>query len=153
FYLSKALVPLKLSFIYPQWNLDPRNWLLWLSFVGMVVTTVGLIYKRQNYFYRALLFAWLFFLLALAPSLGFVDVGYMRYSLVADHYQHIALIAIVAILAAIYAGIRVKTISATVRRALLAGLIAGLALIAFGRATRMADPEALYTKTLESNPE
>ena len=36
----------------------------------------------------------------MVPVLGFADVGFMRYSLVADHYQHIAIIAVVALAAA-----------------------------------------------------
>ena len=29
--------------------------------------------------------------------MGFTDVGFMQYSLVADHYQHIAIIAVIAL--------------------------------------------------------
>jgi protein O-mannosyl-transferase len=37
---------------------------------------------------------------ALGPVLGFSDAGFMQYSLVADHYQYLALISVVAIVAA-----------------------------------------------------
>ncbi len=36
----------------------------------------------------------------LAPALGFTDVGFMKYTLVADRYQHIALIGAIALAAA-----------------------------------------------------
>ena len=32
--------------------------------------------------------------------MGFTDVGFMKYSLVADHYQHIAVIGVIALAAA-----------------------------------------------------
>ena len=32
--------------------------------------------------------------------MGFTDVGFMKYSLVADHYQHIAIIGVIALAAA-----------------------------------------------------
>ncbi len=54
----------------------------------------------QHRLARALLFAWLFFCAALVPVLGFTDVGFMQYSLVADHYEHIAIIAVAALAAA-----------------------------------------------------
>ena len=40
------------------------------------------------------------FYIALLPVMEFTDVGFMQYSYVADHYQHIALIGITAILGA-----------------------------------------------------
>ena len=44
-------------------------------------------------------FAWVFFGVALFPMLGFLDVGFMKYTLVADRYLHVALLAIVALAA------------------------------------------------------
>ena len=47
-----------------------------------------------------MLFAWGFFCVALVPVMGFTDVGFMKYSLVADRYQHIAIIGVIALAAA-----------------------------------------------------
>ena len=35
-----------------------------------------------------------FFCVALLPVMGFCDVGFMKYSLVADRYLHLALLAV-----------------------------------------------------------
>ncbi len=40
--------------------------------------------------------------MALVPVMGFTDVGFMQYSLVADHYQHIAIIGVITLAAAGY---------------------------------------------------
>ena len=93
-------MPVNLLFIYPQWTIQTGNWLWWLPFLGVIVVTVVLWRGRARSWPRNILFAWLFYLLALSPALGFTDISFMQYSLVADHYQHLALIAVVALAAA-----------------------------------------------------
>ena len=100
FYLAKSLLPIRLSFVYPQWHVSAADWHWWLPLVGAVTVTFLLWKNRTQLWARSLLFAWLYFCIALIPVMGFTDVGYMKYSLVADHYQHIALIAVVSLLAA-----------------------------------------------------
>ncbi len=100
FYLCKALVPINLVFIYPLWKIDTGSLLWWFPMCAAVMVTAVLFWRRSNIWVRNLFAAWLFFGVALGPNLGFVDVGFMQHSLVADHYQHIALIAVVALAAA-----------------------------------------------------
>ncbi len=64
----------------------------------MTVTTVLWLYRES--WSRSLLFAWGVFCVALVPVMGFVDVGFMQYTLVADHYQHIAVIGVISLVAA-----------------------------------------------------
>ncbi len=40
--------------------------------------------------------------MALAPVMGFTDVAFMQYSLVADRYQHIAIIGVIALASAVW---------------------------------------------------
>ena len=98
FYLYKAIFPVDLYFVYPMWHIRPeiccggcrwrRHWPLQRCF-GCT--------ERLG---RPFLFAWGFFCVALVPVAGFTDVGFMRFSLVADHYQHIAIIGVIALAAA-----------------------------------------------------
>ena len=123
----------------------------------MIIVT-GLLWRSRNRAWvRSTLFAWLFFLLALSPALGFTDVSFMQYSLVADHYQHFALIAIVAISAAgiVKLGHHIRPASGI---NWLSGVAATLLIIALTTlATRQAElyagPIPLYTTTLENNPD
>ncbi|MGA2063166.1 MAG: tetratricopeptide repeat protein, partial [Thermoguttaceae bacterium] len=99
FYLYKAIMPVDLVFIYPQWNIKTGNPLWWLPlFAALAVTAI--LWRNRASWGRPFLFAWGFFCVALAPAMGFTDVGFMKYSLVADHYQHIAIIGLIALVSA-----------------------------------------------------
>ena len=105
FYLYKAVLPVDLTFVYPMWHIevaDPRWWLPLLAAVAFaaVLLVIGKVRCRP------ILFAGGFFCVALFPVIGFSDVGFMKYSLVADRYQHIAIIAVIALAAAGWSGWR-----------------------------------------------
>ena len=70
------------------------------------------------------MFAWGFFCAALIPVMGLVDVGFMQYSLVADHYQHIAIIGVIALAAAGYGAWQKQDQSLPRRAALVVALAA-----------------------------
>jgi tetratricopeptide (TPR) repeat protein len=99
FYLYKALLPVDLAFIYPQWHIETDNPLWWLPLSAALVVT-AVLWRYRKGWGRPLLFAWGFFCVALLPVMGFTDVGFMQYSLVADRYQHIPLIGIIALASA-----------------------------------------------------
>ena len=154
FYLYKAILPLGLAFIYPQWNVQTADWLWWLPLAAaMLVTAVLWAYRRR--WARPLLFAWAFFCLALAPAMGFADVGLMRISLVADHYQHIAIIGVVTLAAASWSVWR-RQAPARLRPATLAVLefaVCSLALLAWRQSALYLDPVTMYRDVLQKNPE
>jgi protein O-mannosyl-transferase len=105
FYLWKAVWPFDLALIYPKWNIDAANWNWWIPLCGAILATVALFvaakpWKRTRNAAAPFWFAWLFFCVALFPVMGFCDVGFMKYTLVADRYLHVALLAIVTLAAA-----------------------------------------------------
>jgi tetratricopeptide (TPR) repeat protein len=86
--------------------------------------------------------------------MGFTDVGYMQYSLVADHYQHIAIIGVVALIAA---GWKTWQESMQENGRLAADLLAvcyigGLTFLSFQQCQEYRDPITLYEATLKKNP-
>ncbi len=99
FYLYKAFFPLNLIFLYPQWHIEAGYLSWWLPILAALAVTALLWLYRASWS-RPLLFAWGFFCVALVPMMGFTDVGLMKYSLVADHYQHIAIIGAIALASA-----------------------------------------------------
>ena len=100
FYLYKILLPIQLNFFYSQWHIQAGDWRNWAPLIAAIVVTGLLIWQRNSAWGRPILVAWLYFCLCLVPVMGFTDVGYMKYSLVADHYQHLAIIGVIALIAA-----------------------------------------------------
>ena len=96
FYLWKAVVPVHLAFVYPQWTIEVSDIRWWIPLLAASVVTGLLLWTRNTAWGRPALFAWAFYGLALAPVMGFVDVYFMKYSLVADHYQYIAVLSVCA---------------------------------------------------------
>ncbi|WP_428940800.1 tetratricopeptide repeat protein [Fontivita pretiosa] len=154
FYLYKALLPINLSFIYPLWNIRTDSLVWWLPLIAAVsVTTVLWMYRRSPWV-RAVLFAWGFFCVSLIPVMGFTDVTYMRWSLVADHYQHIAIIGVIGLLAGAWGAWydRAEDTAASFALLTAAGVIGVLSWIAWKTAANYQHPLKLYAVTVAQNP-
>jgi len=173
FYLGKALWPIGLTFIYPLWRVRPDNPLWWLPLLGAVGVT-GLLLARlrslnANYaaaisaspgdggnrnardLWRGALFAWLYFCVALIPVMGFADIYFMKYSLVADHYEYLALIGVLALLAAAWWG-PAGPGDRRLKLATSAAIVGLLTALTWRQAGNYRDAETLYRATLERNP-
>ena len=153
FYLYKALLPFDLAFIYPPWHIHVGNALWWLPLLAAFIVT-AVLWRYRKGWSRPLLFAWGFFCVSLLPVMGFTDVGFMKYSLVADHYQHIAIIGVIALAAAGW-GIwhkraRNKTHWATAAVAVVA--MGALAFLTWQQSGIYHDAIGLYQATLQKNP-
>jgi tetratricopeptide (TPR) repeat protein len=155
FYASKVLWPVRLTFVYPHWDLDAGRLLSWFPLAGLVVGGVLLwVWKRRG-LARAGLFGCGFFVLSLLPVLGFFNVYYFRYSYVADHFQYLACIGLIAL--AIGAGETVFQSAGRLGRNL--GTLVGVSvLLILGGATwRQAhiyqSPESVWSDTLAKNPQ
>jgi len=97
FYAGKLVWPTDLAIIYPLWDIslgDPWAW-LYLAGAAALATTAWFARHRIG---RGLLAGTLFFAVTLSPVLGFVSYGYMQYSFVADRFQYLAGIGVMAVL-------------------------------------------------------
>jgi Flp pilus assembly protein TadD len=151
--LYKALLPLDLAFIYPQWQIQAGNLACWLPLLAALALTAALWHYRKKWG-RPFLFAWGFFCFALLPVMGFTDVGFMRYSLVADHYQHVAIIGVIALAAA---GLstwqrRVQGGSRRASMGVAIGVVGMLAILTWRQNGIYRDPVTLYENTIYKNP-
>ncbi|HZZ30333.1 MAG TPA: tetratricopeptide repeat protein [Pirellulales bacterium] len=157
FYLGKALLPIRLSFVYPAWNIQASNLLWWLPCLAAIAVTLILIRQRNSnrtLWARSSLFAWVFFAISLLPVMGFTDVGFMRHSLVADHYQHIAIIALVALVASAVAFIFAR-VPTSLRWAVVTPtgvVVLALTFLARQQSALYAGPMFLYEDTIQKNP-
>ena len=96
FYLSKLLWPVDLGLIYPHWEVragDPLGW-AGAAAAAAVVAALWLLRGRIG---RGPLAGVLFFGVTLSPTLGFVDYNFMLFSFVADRYQYLAGIGVIAV--------------------------------------------------------
>jgi tetratricopeptide (TPR) repeat protein len=151
FYLGKALWPVRLVFIYPHWRVDARQWLWWVPLAGALATT-GLLVGGRRGWPRALLFGWGYYCLALLPVMGFADVYFMKYSLVADHYQHLALIAVAALGGGLW-WLAQRRWGRAWPTAALAAALALLTLRTHLQLQNYRDAPTLYRATLALNPD
>ena len=97
FYLGKLAWPADLTFIYPRWAIDASAW--WQFVPPLVACGLFAALWAIRGWSRAPLAALLFFVLALGPALGFVDVYPFRFSFVADHFQYLASLGPIALAA------------------------------------------------------
>jgi tetratricopeptide (TPR) repeat protein len=149
FYAGKLLCPLNLSFVYPRWEIDKAGPIAFLPLLGTVAIAGGLWACRGRTAARAGMFGLGYFVIALLPVLGFVNVFYFRYSFVADHFQYLAGIGVIAL--AVAAGASALRRRAT--RAILAGtVLTALGILSWERCGAFHDVEALWRDTINRNP-
>jgi len=155
FYAGKLLWPTDLCFIYPRWELRVHSIMAWLPAAGLVLVAWALWYFRRADSARAMTFGLGCFILALLPVLGFFDIYFFRFSFVADHFQYLASMGLIALVAG--AGTTVC------RRAGQGGRHSGMLLVAavltmLGMSTWRQeqvykDLETLWRGTLTKNPD
>ena len=99
FYLHKALLPLDLRSIYPRWQIDPRAW--WSYLPALLVAGVFVAcWRGRRRWGTGPLIGFSYFVVMLSPVLGFLNIAFMKLSLVADHWQYFAIVAPLALCAA-----------------------------------------------------
>ncbi|MGD0382723.1 MAG: tetratricopeptide repeat protein [Thermoguttaceae bacterium] len=136
--------------VYPLWRIQASNPLWWLPLLAMLGMT-AVLWRYRTSWSRPFLFAWGFFCVALFPVMGFTDVGFMRFSLVADRYQHVAIIGVIAL---VTAGLitwqrRVRNKKCWAMVVLAAGIPAFLS---WGQSGIYRDPITFNRAALEKNP-
>ena len=97
FYVWKILWPTNLAVIYPLWDIHTVDLMAWVYF-SAAVALVALLWFGRHRVGRGPLAGVLFFAVTLSPLLGFVDYGYMQFSFVADRYQYLGGIGVLAVL-------------------------------------------------------
>jgi tetratricopeptide (TPR) repeat protein len=154
FYLYKAVLPVKLIFVYPRWRIDAADA---LSYVPGLLLVAGLLvcwhYRRQ--WGRAWLFGMGYFVVMLLPVLGFLNIYFMRYSLVADHWQYFSIIGPIALAsagAALLLG-RWRMWNQPVGNALGLALLATLAGLSWRQNCMYTNVETLWRTTIAGNPD
>jgi Flp pilus assembly protein TadD len=153
FYAGKLVWPHRLTFVYPRWRVEAASPAQYLPLVGAVASALVLWVGRRR-LGRGPLAGMVFFMVSLAPALGFFAVYPMRFSFVADHFQYLASIGLIAlgIASAVRLAERVgdgRTVPWTVAGGVL---LAGLGALTFCQARAYRDERTLWEDTLVKNP-
>ncbi|MGI9251168.1 MAG: tetratricopeptide repeat protein [Pseudohongiellaceae bacterium] len=99
FYCGKLLWPQPLSIIYPKWDVNPGNLLNWLPLLAAMLLALTLWLARHR-IGRGPLAGALFFAVTLSPMLGLAENVYTEFSFVADRYQYLSGVGLIAVLVA-----------------------------------------------------
>ena len=159
FYLGKLVWPSDLTFIYPRWQVG-SDWPWSLGCLGLAATVGALWLMRRRS--RAPLIALLFFLGSLFPALGFFNVYPFVFSYVADHWQYLPCLGIIALATESAAGLARRLVQrfSGLRRvvagcACAAAIGSGLAVLfvlTWRQCGLYRDVATLYSDTLAKNP-
>jgi protein O-mannosyl-transferase len=153
FYLGKVVWPAKLAFVYPRWELAASATSLWLPLAGILIVAILLWTCRRQPWAQAGFFGFGFFVAALLPVLGFFNVFYFRYSFVADHFQYLASLGVIAYAASgiVYVLGTCQLWSAPVGNAMCAALLLTLGGLTWEQARIYRDSETLWRDTVAKN--
>ena len=153
FYLGKLACPAGLSFSYERWAPDAAAVGWWAFPIAVAALLAGLLALRGRLGSGPLV-AVLFYGITLSPALGFLNVYPMRYSFVADHFQYLAGIGPIALLAAGWARIGAwhGPSRGTAWRAVAAALVLALAATSWRYSHAFADLETLWRDSLGKSP-
>ncbi|MFC1528398.1 tetratricopeptide repeat protein [Candidatus Latescibacterota bacterium] len=153
FYAGKLFLPLRLTFIYPRWNIDPGIWWQYM-FPLSALAVIGSLWMMRGRIGRGPLAGVLIFAGTLFPALGFIDVYPMRFSFVADHFQYLASIGLITLSVSgltqffINRGFYKKHLEYAVYGTLLVALW----LLVWNRGAVYKNSEILWRDTLVKNP-
>ena len=154
FYAGKLLWPSDLAVIYPLWTIGVAEPLAWGYLIAAVALALAL-WRFRRPLGRGPLAGALFFAVTLSPVLGFVNYGYMQYAFVADRFQYLAGIGVMAVvIGAATAGVR-RLPSGWQKGALAgaAGVLAVLGLLTWRQASIYRDDETFYRHIIALNPQ
>ena len=153
FYLSKALLPLDLTVVYPRWNINVSHWLAYLPGV-ILAGCFTVVWWKRNTWGRPFLFGLGYFVVMLFPVLGFFDQAFYAFSLVADHWQYYSIVGVIALAVAI--GERIAR-SMGERGRYIGVSVGAVVLMVLGAATWergcvYADSQTLWQDNVVKNP-
>jgi tetratricopeptide (TPR) repeat protein len=153
FYLGKLIWPHPLIFVYPRWKIDASQPLMYLPVLAVFVGIFVLWWKRNGKT-RPLFFAAAYFVVSLFPVLGFFNIYYFRYSFVGDHFQYLASIGPLALIAAaISIAIDVVPLDKRLLRPVACGLpLFLLCILSWRQCATYRNVETLWRTTISRNP-
>lgn len=152
FYIYKVLLPVNLMMPYPQWKVNvsyPVSFLLDL----ILICSFVVFWRYRRTWGRPLLFALGYFVITLFPVLGFFKMHYMVYSPVADHFQYVAMIGVIALLGGVIAYLCDRLPNSQLVTGIIGLVIIGIpSVLSWQQEHIYKDGETLWTDNISRNP-
>ena len=154
FYVGKLLWPTNLAVVYPLWDIRVADPLAWGYLLSAVALAAAFWYFRSQ-LGRGPLAGALFFAITLSPVLGFVDYGYMQFAFVADRFQYLAGIGVMAVVigAATYGVGRLPSLWQKGALGVAAVALVALGMLTWRQASIYQDNETFYRHIVALNPQ
>jgi tetratricopeptide (TPR) repeat protein len=148
FYPGKILWPQPLLFIYPRWTPDAGDVVGWLALVVVLAIGAGAValWLRGR---RGPFVALAFYAGTVLPAIGFFNVYPPRFSFVADHFQYLASLGVIALVVGAAAPLVTRP---AVRIGAAAGLLVALGALTWRQTLIYRDAETVWRHTLAGNP-
>jgi tetratricopeptide (TPR) repeat protein len=146
FYLGKLIWPTPLSFVYPRWTTGDVSARAFLPLLLLGVLFLILWIGQRKWTLGPLL-ALFYFVLMLLPMLGLLNIYFMRYSLVADHWQYAASLGPIALLAA-----TISRVKSSIKWVLGAIVLLPLIILSERQSLLYRSGELLWRDTIAKNP-
>jgi tetratricopeptide (TPR) repeat protein len=144
FYFAKLIWPANLTFIYPRWRFESAWFLL---FPAIALGGLALLWTLRRRIGKGPFAAAAAFIVTLGPILGFVNCYAFQFSYVADHWQYLASLSLISLVAAI-------PLAFPNRRLVVLGLpLFLLAFLTWRQCPIYRNVETLWRDTLAENPE
>ena len=154
FYIGKILLPLKLSFIYERWEINPHDWRQYLWPLALVAF-LALLWLLREKIGKAPFAAAVHFYISTSFLVLMVVLFRMRYSYVADHWVYFGSMSLFALLGSglTRAWVFLAGARALPGKILACSLVAVLAAATWVHCTIFANYETLWRRTVAANPE
>jgi Flp pilus assembly protein TadD len=153
FYAGTLFWPANLVFIYPRWSVSQgAGWQYVYPAAAIAVIALAWALRRRS---RGPLAGVLYFAGTLFPALGFFNVYPFLFSFVADHFQYLASLGLIALAGGGFAWLlqRKGLWNRPAAQAICVAVLATLAVLTWRQSYAYVDVETLYRVTLDRNPE
>jgi hypothetical protein len=144
-YLAKTLAPIQLSVLYPHPAMSQGWKTAWAALLLAAITAACVFGARRRPY---LLFGWLWFLIALAPTVGLVQVGWQS---MADRYTYLPSIGLAVLL--VWAASEAALMRPSLQAALatcLAVVLAAMSVLTFRQIGVWKDSLTLWASALSA---
>jgi protein O-mannosyl-transferase len=153
FYLGKIILPVDLMISYPRWVVSQAVW--WQYLFPAAALGVGCMLWTMRNKWRAPAAIFFYFTAMVLPYLGFVSMFAFRYSFVADHYQYLAAIGPIAMVASLVDKVvgSERRNGAILKPAISMVLLVTLGILSWKQSGMYRDAQTLYRITINKNPD